>query len=321
MTRPKETSAAGLWSLVMEARRGALVGEIRALARSVGSSVDVEYSSLRPPRLTEIRADWLSRCPRMGRLAECVREAFLSGVHALWVPDVGLRNEPIEAMRLFTLALAVLLGRPSPVAIGRGAVWDIRKRAPRGAGWYYTFSEHAHAAPLHTDSQFRASPEALILNYVVRQANDAGGRTSVARGVDVLDNLLEGPDGEEAEAILRSIPVPFRVPSLFADRPEAGPSVSRFCVLSEDPLVRFRRDTIRSGLKLMPECANPGLLMALQRLDMAIDRMESNSVRLHDDSLCVIDNHRMLHGRTSFVDPARHIVRVRVQSRQGPYDV
>jgi len=75
---------------------------------------------------------------------------------------------------------------------------------------------------------------------------------------------------------------------------------------------RWRLDTMREGLEAHPGFCNEETMAALNDLADLINHPQSEFRGvLPADSLCIVNNHYMLHGRTGFQDPGRHLVRIR----------
>jgi hypothetical protein len=127
--------------------------------------------------------------------------------------------------------------------------------------------------------------------------------------------------------------VPFRAPSVYAAN---DTDVEIFLARVIEPVrtagdepavgvrIRWRYDAIQKGLAARPEFATPELVAALELFN---DIVEVSAPRfqeqLPDDTLLWVDNHRSLHGRTTYDDTTRHLIRIRISSvpnaeRTGP---
>ncbi len=197
------------------------------------------------------------------------------------------------------LRVAARFGRPSYRECGTPA-WHVR---PASGDAAQTFSRRAGGATLHTDAQYRRVPEHLVCLFAVRPAAD-GGITRILTASDArsalrgdarerwLVNRLARPDWAWA------VPAPFG-----RERP------FRAAVLHGNGTIRWRADNLAA-------CVEPDLREAARHF---ADHLETApqvvEVRLAAGDAIVLDNRRVLHGRTSFADRRRLMVRVRLWGR------
>jgi alpha-ketoglutarate-dependent taurine dioxygenase len=79
--------------------------------------------------------------------------------------------------------------------------------------------------------------------------------------------------------------------------------------------MRWRYDSIVKGLAARPDLNTPALAAAIALLNEIIEeRAPRFDRRLPDDTLLWADNHRTLHGRARYTDPARHLIRIRISN-------
>ena len=80
--------------------------------------------------------------------------------------------------------------------------------------------------------------------------------------------------------------------------------------------MRYRRDTLEAGLRNSGLKLSTALTEALAAVEKAIHKNKQLSrFYLEDGDVLVIDNLRVLHGRTAFTDRQRHLLRVRFNFR------
>jgi hypothetical protein len=225
----------------------------------------------------------------------------------------GLRFNrfPQQLRDVLLLSLFSAIGTPTDHNGDKRLLWPITPR-PVEAGKTPTFSEYAGEAPLHTDSAFVDSPERFLSLFVVREAEDGGGKSVLLSGAAVLEALDETEDGRKCHQILRDNEFPFSVPDAFyVDR--------RFItapVIAENPLLRFRYDCIMSGFDLVPELKTPDRIWAVEYFNKFIaDSRSAVSYQMRRGELIIFDNHRLLHSRTNFIDPDRYLIRARMHSQ------
>jgi alpha-ketoglutarate-dependent taurine dioxygenase len=248
--------------------------------------------------------------------------------------NLGLAGLAEERRNATLYAIALLLGFPTPTDQRTGRVaWDVKARpVTEGDQRFITFSERIGSADMHTDSSFYPMPEEKFVLYVVTAAQCDGGHSLLVDAESIYEALQRSQSGRAAFAVLRSTPVPFRVPSVYAAA-EAAVEYHIAPILA-DPLrdgdrfrLRWRYDAIKKGLAACPHLASPELLAALEIMNQVAER---DAVRfreqLPDDTLMLVDNHRMLHGRTTYTDERRHLIRIRMSDlpntqRVGPSGV
>jgi hypothetical protein len=202
------------------------------------------------------------------------------------------------------LAIAAALGVPSD-RDGGVPVWPVAP-APLGGGT--TFSSRAGRAGLHTDAQYHRVPEDLVCMFVVRAAA-SGGLTRVLAAADAVAAIGRQPGGSRLLGLLARPDWRWRVPAEFtADRarPQDSPPAP---VLAGDGALRWRGDNLAARL--------PAALRAVAPLvDTVLDRApEVVTLDLRAGDLIVVDNRRVLHGRTWFDDSRRLLLRVRLWRR------
>lgn len=199
----------------------------------------------------------------------------------------------------YILRTAARFGRPSDREGGTPA-WTVR---PTSQDATQTFSRRAGGATLHTDAQYRRVPEHLVCLFAVRPAAD-GGITRILGASDALSALR----GHERERWLRDrlarpdwaweVPAPFD-----------GEQPFRAAVLPADGTIRWRADNLAAGVDgELREAARE----FADRLEMAPEVVQ---LRLEAGDAVILDNRRVLHGRTFFADRRRLMVRVRLWDR------
>ncbi|MFF4607846.1 TauD/TfdA family dioxygenase [Streptomyces sp. NPDC001339] len=168
--------------------------------------------------------------------------------------------------------------------------------------------------PLHTDASFLARPQAYIAMICVRPSPAGDGRTLLARAVDVADILA---DRGGHLRLLADPCFPFAVPPMPDPRPD-DPVVRLGSVLvtdSGDARARYRPTRVAPGLRLAPDAVDDEHLAALRSFENALEQERiDRSVLLRSGELLLLDNRRVLHGRSP-VGPAghtRHLKRVKL---------
>lgn len=158
-----------------------------------------------------------------------------------------------------------------------------------------SFASNAAFTPLHTDSQMfcGVSPH-IQLMFCAKAARD-GGTTLLLDTAALLETIQK----QDVVFFRRLFTESRRIPFVFGD--VVGPTVS----WRSDCLV-FTHSPMRQN---DDEIAN--------RLNAYISRAPMVEVPVQDGQILVVDNHRMLHGRTAFTDESRRFTRLLVWRRSG----
>jgi alpha-ketoglutarate-dependent taurine dioxygenase len=258
--------------------------------------------------------------PTLQRLAQAIAGRDARG---LAITGLGL-GELDEARRNAALyAIALTQGYPTSTdQRTRRVTWDVRARTAPGhaaeaaQARFVTFSERVGNADMHTDSSFYPMPEEQFLLYVVNAARCNGGASLLIDIEDIVAELNKTAAGRAAYQLLCTQPVPFRVPSVYAaSEQQVEYHLAPVFTLEDGPAMRWRYDAIVKGLAARPDLATPQLFAAVELLNDIIERRAPRFDRcLPDDTLLWADNHRTLHGRASYTDPARHLIRIRISN-------
>ncbi len=282
------------------------------------------------PQETALRAE-LARVPSVAHLAEGLRGLrrpgiVLSGLHLAALPEAR-RNGVLYALTL-------MLGYPTATDQRTGRVaWDVKARPlTEGGARFTTFSERVGSADMHTDSSFYPMPEEQFILYVVNAARCQGGHSLLICAEDIWRTLHATAAGRAAFALLSTTPVPFRVPAVYATddeqveiftAPVFGPSRHP----GERFTMRWRYDAIVKGLAARPDLDTPALRRAVELMNQVAEHDAPRfSEQLPTDTLLLVDNRHMLHGRTTYEDEGRHLIRIRMSDlpnaeRIGPSGV
>lgn len=193
-------------------------------------------------------------------------------------------------------SLARHFGRLS-IRDGGKALWPVR---PSTADPAATYSLRAGSAALHTDAAWWTRPEDVVLLACVRPARD-GGDSLVLTRTAAERALLATRDGTYVHRLLHDAAFSWRTPANF----ERGTS-DRHPVFGAT--LRWRGDNV--------DAIDDEHLHAARLFERALAR-DARPIRvpLRCGQVLAIDNTRVLHGRSHFVDPDRLLVRARVWSR------
>lgn len=224
----------------------------------------------------------------------------------------GLESEfyDLSSSKLFFTKLSSHIGTLVPHNFGQSDfVWEIKPKS--STSLINTFSEHNKAAPLHTDSQYRNRPENYMALLVFRQAECAGGETLLLDFKLVLNELKQSNSGRKMIEFACQEKFPIAVPTIFQAQDKTQYIYSS--LISNIPLIRYRYDTLKTGIKLIKRSHVKDFDEKLQAFNDLINRSRyCSSLLLNNGEAIFVDNHRMLHGRSSFLDNNRLLLRIRM---------
>lgn len=288
---------------------------IAIVQRHFGDSNDNGYYP-HPDELTLQRE--LLALPILGRLAACLGRDDARGMAITGLGLAGLAEADRNAV---LYAIALCRGFPTSTDQRTGRVaWDVRARQGVAANdRFITFSERVGGADMHTDSSFYPMPEEQFLLYVVTAARCMGGSSLLVDVEDVRAQLQASAAGRYAFALLERTALPFRVPAVYAatdDQLEYHLApVFHYGGPGGALAMRWRYDSLLKGLDARPGLRTPDLLAALELVNDVVERSAPRfDQHLPDDTLLWADNHRALHGRAEYSDPARHLIRIRISN-------
>jgi alpha-ketoglutarate-dependent taurine dioxygenase len=209
------------------------------------------------------------------------------------------------------LSLCLSVGHPTEHNLNkRDYIWEIKPR--KDISYASTFSEHNLAANLHTDTQYHLNPEKYISLLTIKQAICGGGKTILLDFYEVLKTLQETDEGRLCLKILQDSSFPFAVPTVFA-QDQSNPEIIYSSIVSNNFTIRYRYDTIHKGLIIANIPKTDKIYWALSFFENHIaEHPQQKLFHLQNNQIIFINNHRFLHGRTSFQDTNRHLLRVRL---------
>jgi len=252
---------------------------------------------------------------KKGPLAQRISNA-LNDSGWILIPDYEPALKGVELEKAY-LALCEEVGIPIGHDREGTIIWDIKSRGAGGDGnKVITYSEHNHEADLHTDSQYSEYPEDYFGLLTLHKARCGGGASYLLSLEDLLRELASTPAGREAIEVLQTTNYPFIVPNVFRKKTGDEPEFNFGPVLREGE-IRFRIDTFEKALAVAPGLCTPRQLSAFNILKEYVRSSPSTKTFfLEDRDLIFINNKTMLHGRGSFTDADRHLLRIRM-NKQG----
>lgn len=176
---------------------------------------------------------------------------------------------------------------------GQGAyLWDIQYQGKTNT---LARSHTSLEFPLHTDCSYEDQPPHYFALHVIQDDKLGGGLTQL---VDVGASLHKLSD--KTAQTLRS-PYPCIVPREFYK----GSDINWVSILFDKQSIKFRRECIKETL------CTPEQLEALNELEDLIKSLKLQELHLQQNQIILIDNYRLLHGRTKVLDKNRHLQRIR----------
>lgn len=218
-----------------------------------------------------------------------------------------------EALNDAYLSLCAKVGVPIGHDRQGTLIWDIKSRdANKGPNAVVTYSEHNHEADLHTDSQYSSYPEDYFTLLSLKRASCGGGESSLLSLEDILAEMQETSAGREALSVLSSTDYPFIIPNVFRKNKQEGVEIN-FGPVFNNGQIRFRIDTMEKALAHDPSLCTERQLNSFNFLkNLVRNTTRINRFFLNDRDLIFINNKTMLHGRGSFTDSERHLLRIRM---------
>ena len=227
-------------------------------------------------------------------------------------------NRSTAQRNAFVFAIGMALGYPTPSDRKvSNVLWDVRPKKGVTSD-SLTFSGQMTNADLHTDSQFFPIPERLTMFYSVQCAQCGGGVSKFCSSDELIAALSATPEGAESYDFLRENDVPFQIyDPYFSDSHNLRDGVDTLVflgrVFGSDGSIRYRREVIDHGLRSKKVALPSNLQCSLREISACLEkRIRPVEHLLATDSLAICDNFRVLHGRSAFSDPNRHLIRVRM---------
>lgn len=177
-----------------------------------------------------------------------------------------------------------------------------------------TYSQSLGEASFHTDTQFFERPEKYFGMFCVFADEPGKGTSELLDGRVVMERYRE-EHGDTAYSVLGQ-KYPFKVPSVFTRHARDDDLEVTWAPIydSNDQNIRYRFDTIADALQIPGIDINDEQLDAIQKINELLDDFEPIQHHLLPGEAILIDNHRMLHARTAFDNPARFLYRVRMDN-------
>lgn len=165
-------------------------------------------------------------------------------------------------------------------------------------------SKSANPLNPHTEASYYPHPPRLIALWCFHAARCGGGQTLVADGFRMLSRLSIN----ERETVMRE-------QIAFADTSRPISCHAPIFTVSPTPLLRYSFNLLRFN-SYDPETTRiTNAVPARNQRERLADRLLALFDKVHDaidipdGGLLILDNRRMIHGRTAFADHDRHLIR------------
>lgn len=209
--------------------------------------------------------------------------------HAVFGIDLPVESDPQSDLADLVEHVGVVSTRD-----GGASVWPVAPREKFG-----TFSVRTGNADLHTDAQYHDNPESFVFLYAQRPACD-GGDSLLLHMDDLVGELQRNPvTAPHLGELFRPV-WSWRTPTVFG-----GEASTLHPVLTEET-IRWRSDNLVLAHDSSDLAFVAGAVSAVTRQSAATRR-----VRLDRGMALLVDNARVLHGRTNFADHSRVLFRTR----------
>lgn len=217
-----------------------------------------------------------------------------------------------EVAQMSSIAIATAFGIPTKTdQRDERIAWPIKFDA--SVTVTPTFSQSLGEAAYHTDTQYFENPEKYFGLFCIASDVPGKGTNQLVDGVEAV-RLFTEQYGEEAAAVL-SKEFPFRVPSVFTKGGQDSDVEVVWAPIftPETKKIRYRTDTIlralgeKTGISISDEQQQ-----VLTQFDAMLGAMDTIDYHLQPSDSILVNNHRMLHARTSFDNPDRFLYRVRM---------
>lgn len=238
--------------------------------------------------------------------------------------DAGLAEAIVTALRDVGAAVVhgvavgdddALLGTvahaatPSPIGNGGGLIYDV---IPRPESEQVDVSSTDRSFPLHTDSTYLRPPHHVVALGCLDAPEGCGGESHLLDIHVVVGQLRESLDGNDALMALGEPAYPFAVEADSGER-----FIAQLAILDGDggeARVRYRGDLITEAGRAASIAVDGRHRAALDRFDATLGDVALHAVlALRPSDVLLVDNHRMLHGRTA-ISPGTHRLMRRVKA-------
>jgi len=255
-----------------------------------------------------------SEFPDIYALAQEIKKRVLTEPKFVVVTGLDFNSLLDETRDLFILSVTSSIGYATPTdQVNKKVLWPV-KAVKNPTHTNSTFSQRLGEAAYHTDTQYFEFPEEAFSLWCIEPDKNKQGVNGLISADYIIGQINKRTDSSEILKTLTQTKFPFRVPSVFTGT-ASDDKVEYFLgnVLSQKPKIRYRKETIEkgvlaSGIQLTKEQKH-----AIEVIEEIINKpSEELKLLLRKGEVIFVNNHELLHNRSDFQDPNRHLIRVRM---------
>ena len=254
--------------------------------------------------------------PEIYSFSQEVKKTLLVKPNFAIIKGLQFNSLPTEVRDLFILAFNASMGYATPTdQVNKKVLWPVKAELNPTVK-NLTFSQRLGEAEYHTDTQYFAEPEEFFSLWCIVPDKNGEGLNGLVSADYIISEIKTRPDGEEILNTLKNTKFPFRVPSVFtADGTDTDIEYFLGSILSENPKIRYRKETIDKGVLASGIKLSPTQVKAINAIEEILQNpKEVVTNLLEKDEVIFVNNHELLHNRTDYHDPERFLIRVRIKN-------
>jgi alpha-ketoglutarate-dependent taurine dioxygenase len=260
--------------------------------------------------------------PESTSFSQEAKERTLTDLRFCIVRGLGFNSLPDPIRDLYILGFSAQMGVATPTdQVKKKVLWPVQEdMSPIVKN--LTFSQTLGEAAYHTDTQYFKDPEEMFGLWCVQPDRNGDGLSGLVDGRYIVQELAQTEEGRQILNIFMHTEFPFRVPSVFtAGASDETIEVFMAPILAQKPFIRYRRETLDKGVHATGNSLTPEQRSAVDHLDQQVlDKNISYSFLLQKGEVAFANNHELLHSRSNFQDPARHLIRVRMNRHDNDWE-
>jgi len=165
---------------------------------------------------------------------------------------------------------------------------------------------------LEITKEYSSYPEDYFGLLTLSKAKCGGGLSYILTLADIMAELEETEEGKEVIRVFKTTKYPFIVPNVFKRGNEDKPEFV-FGEILKNNEIRFRVDTIQKAINYNSDFCTEKQIWAFNYfVDYVRKTEKTKKFYLENHDLVLINNKTTLHGRSSFTDYDRHLLRIRM---------
>lgn len=236
-------------------------------------------------------------------------------IGAAILENTNLERLDDEVAQLTAIAISSVFGTPTQTdQKDQRIAWPIHYDPDTNLT--RTYSQSLGEAAFHTDTQYFDKPERYFGMFCIVADESGKGTSKLLDGRSVMKRYRE--EYGDADYALLCQKYPFKVPSIFTRHARDRDLEVTWAPIFDDDgeKIRYRMDTITDALEIPGVDIVDDQQEAIQKLEKLLETFDPVLHHLTPGQAILVDNHRMLHARTAFDNPARFIYRVSMDDEQ-----